>query len=193
MMYQDENCSGRIVLLQLFNEAVCHAEVIMWKYCPHYWPFVRGIYLSEVYSPLKGTLMQIFDYFFFFTVIWYDHMFLEVKISQNNIDKSCRLMISQQTASNYSDVSWASWYLKSMATWLYVNQLVQANDKENTQSLHYWPIVNGWQVDSPHKGPVMLKMFPCHAILMTERFFQGISSSWSDIKGGNSIHLFARH
>ena len=31
-----------------------HDDVTKWKHCPHYWPFVRGIYRSPVNSPHKG-------------------------------------------------------------------------------------------------------------------------------------------
>ena len=31
-----------------------HDDVIKWKHFPHYWPFVRGIHRSPVYSPHKG-------------------------------------------------------------------------------------------------------------------------------------------
>ena len=34
----------------------------------------------------------------------------------------------------------------------------------DTQYLYYWPFVRGihwWPVDSPHKGPVMQKTYPC--------------------------------
>ena len=31
-----------------------HEDVIKWKKCPRYWPFVRGIHRSPVNSPHKG-------------------------------------------------------------------------------------------------------------------------------------------
>ena len=31
-----------------------HDDVIKWKHCPRYWPFVRGIHLSPVNSPHGG-------------------------------------------------------------------------------------------------------------------------------------------
>ena len=33
---------------------VLHDDVIKWKHFPRYWPFVRGIHRSPVYSPHKG-------------------------------------------------------------------------------------------------------------------------------------------
>ena len=51
---------------------------------------------------------------------------------------------------------------------LFVQQLVLA---KNIESPHYWPFVRGshrWSVDSPHKGPVMRKTFPCHGVVKTK-------------------------
>ena len=47
--------------------------------------------------------------------------------------------------------------------------LTAPNRKENIKALHYWPFIRGilwWLIDSLHKGPVMLKMFPYHAVTM---------------------------
>ena len=43
------------------------------------------------------------------------------------------------------------------------------------QALHYRPFVSGfhrWPVESPHKGPVMRKVFPCHDIIMPGDYFE---------------------
>ena len=51
----------------------------------------------------------------------------------------------------------------------FFQQLSQANNKEITKDLYYWPFVmriHQWLVDSPHKGSVMWDMFPCHDIFM---------------------------
>ena len=66
---------------------------------------------------------------------------------------------------HYSDVIWASWRSKSSANWIFVQLLVQAIIKENIKAPHYWPFVWGIHrrtVDSPYKGPVMRKGYPCH-------------------------------
>ena len=47
---------------KLFQEQYTnHGDVTKWKYCPRYWPFVRGIHRWPVYSPhigqWRGTLM----------------------------------------------------------------------------------------------------------------------------------------
>ena len=41
-----------------------HDDVMTWKLCPHYWPFVRGIHQSLVDSSNKGPVMQTFGVFF---------------------------------------------------------------------------------------------------------------------------------
>ena len=72
------------------------------------------------------------------------------------------------TPDHYSDITRVSFHLKPLATWLFVQKLVQANNKENMRALHYWPFVWGIHqglVDSPHKWQVMQKAFPCHDII----------------------------
>ena len=41
-----------------------HNDVIKWQYLPRYWPFVRGIHRSPVYSPHKRPVTWSFDVFF---------------------------------------------------------------------------------------------------------------------------------
>ena len=51
---------------------------------------------------------------------------------------------------------------------MFVQQLVQANIKENTKASYYHPFVSGihWRpVDSPHKGSVKWKVCPWHDII----------------------------
>ena len=59
---------------------------------------------------------------------------------------------------HWGDVTWTSRPLKSLATQLFVQQLIEINNKEIITCLLYWPFVRGihWSpLDSPHKGPVM--------------------------------------
>ena len=39
-------------------------DVIKWKYFPRYWPYVRGIHGSPVYSTYKGQCRGSCDVFF---------------------------------------------------------------------------------------------------------------------------------
>ena len=57
--------------------------------------------------------------------------------------------------------------LRSSATILFVSQLIRDNTKENIKGSHQWPFVRGTHrvpVDSPHKGPVMWRSYPCHDV-----------------------------
>ena len=59
--------------------------------------------------------------------------------------------------------------------------LVQADNKENFIALHHCPFLtlnHQSSEDSPHKGTVMWKVFPCHNIIMTA------SNSAKGIKNG---------
>ena len=75
---------------------------------------------------------------------------------------------------DHSDIAWVSQPLKSMAFWLFVQQLVQYNNQQNIKILHYWPFVRGTHglspMDSPHKGPVISciiwRVFSCHDHIM---------------------------
>ena len=51
---------------------------------------------------------------------------------------------------------WTWWHLKSPASRLFTQVLIQAQIKENIR----------WPVNSPHKGPVMWKMFPFDDVIM---------------------------
>ena len=76
--------------------------------------------------------------------------------------------------SHYSDITWTSFHLNSRATELIVQQLVQAN-KKKIKALHYWPFareIHWWPMDSPHNGPVIWKLFWCHAAVMVGRMDQ---------------------
>ena len=84
---------------------------------------------------------------------------------------------------HHSDVAWAAWYLKSLATRLFVQQLYQANNIAQ----HYWSFVRGIHqqlVDSPHKGPVMQTAFPCHDDIM----FHHSTPTWADLANMRTIH-----
>ena len=62
------------------------------------------------------------------------------------------------------------WCLKSSVNWQFVQQLVQANNKANTNAPRYWPLVRGiyrWLVDDPHQVPVMQEVTLYHDIILT--------------------------
>ena len=63
----------------------------------------------------------------------------------------------------------ASWHLKSLATQLFVKQLVKINNKDNIKSPSYWLLVrctHQRSVDSQHKEPAMQEALSwCHVII----------------------------
>ena len=69
---------------------------------------------------------------------------------------------------HYSDVTWTPSCLNSPATYLFVQNLFQANIIELIKTPHYWSSVLGihWSpVDSPHKWPIMQKVLACYDII----------------------------
>ena len=90
--------------------------------------------------------------------------------------KQSSCMTAEQCG-HYSGITWTSWPLKSLATWLFAQKFDQANIKENIAVLHYWSFVRGihrWPVDSPQKGPVMRKTFSCHDLVMCDPHMDSI-------------------
>ena len=68
----------------------------------------------------------------------------------------------------YSNVKWPQRHLNWTAYKLLVQQFAQAI-KGNIKAPDHWPFVKGihqWLVESPHKGPLMRKVFPFHDFLM---------------------------
>ena len=63
---------------------------------------------------------------------------------------------------------WASWSLKSPATWRFFSTVFRKTPKESIKAPRYRPFVRGFQrlpVDSPHKGSVAGKAFPWHGVM----------------------------
>ena len=87
-----------------------------------------------------------------------------------------------------SDVTWASERFKSTTTRQFVQQIIQANIKENIKDPRYRTFVRRiqwWPVNSPHRGPVTWKPFPCYGVFMVARgkcvYFDSIASLLSHI------------
>ena len=58
--------------------------------------------------------------------------------------------VMSQYTKHYNDVTWASQCLKSLATWLFVEQLLKSDNKENVRAF-------------PLKESAIWKVFPCLA------------------------------
>ena len=88
----------------------------------------------------------------------------------------------RQHSDHQSDVTWASWRLKSPATRLSVQQLVQASNKEDIKVLPYhWSFV---VTDSPRKRPVMLKVSPLYDVIIPN-LRHTIAGNWRTL----TVHL----
>ena len=136
-----------------------HDDVIKWKHFPRYCPFVRGIHRSPVNSPHKGQWRGAlifslicawinawvnnreaghyrrhrapYDVIVIFSLqrysisskiyTWYRYALLEV----------CTITVTSQ---------WARWRLKLSGSWLFTQQVVQAQIKENIKTLRHWPL-----------------------------------------------------
>ena len=78
-------------------------------------------------------------------------------------------------------------FMKSSATVLFVQQLFQAHNNENSKAPYYWALLRGihqWLVDSPHKWPVILKLFSCdHGIMweMIRSVLLWVPSLWATL------------
>ena len=58
-------------------------------------------------------------------------------------DVTVMVQFTSNRSSAGTNITRASWHLKSPATWLFVWQLVQADNKGSTKEPHYWPWVTG--------------------------------------------------
>ena len=68
-------------------------------------------------------------------------------------------------ALNHNDVKWASRHLNGHTDRLFVHQFSQATFKSYT-SLSLYGGIHRWPEDSPTKGPLMQKSFPCHYVII---------------------------
>ena len=73
------------------------------------------------------------------------------KISTRTLHFRCRCT---NLDCHYNDVTLSSWRIKSSATRVFVQKLVNFDNKENNNTPYYW------QLDSSHKGPVTWTAFP---------------------------------
>ena len=109
--------------------------------------FVRGIHRWPVNSPHTGPVTR--------RMFPFDDVIMESCLPQ-----------AKPGFQPCSDVMRATWRLESSLPRLFVEQL-KVNMKISIRAPHYWPFVLGIHrrpVDSPHKGLMMLKVFPWHAI-----------------------------
>ena len=83
---------------------------------------------------------------------------------------------------HYSGITWASWHPKSLTTRLFVQQTINSN-KNNQCPASLESLSPQWQMDSPHKGPVMQKAFPCHNPIMFSGQYLSARPSFPGLRG----------
>ena len=150
-----------------------------WKRILHYWPFVRRIQIagnaehwfvfycwSEQALEEKVELKMIWDTMSFMRLhcnditiclqVAYKKIFTVDRENQKVISIKWRhicVTSSQMTANSGNG--------------LFVQQFIQAWNKQNFKVSRHWPFMRGilwWTLDFLHKGPVMWKAFQCHGI-----------------------------
>ena len=82
--------------------------------------------------------------------------------SRNSYD-ICEIFIFSITMTS----KWPRWRLKSPASPLFAQMMVQAQIKnQSSVSLAFVRGIHRWPVDSPHERPVTRKLFPFHDVIM---------------------------
>ena len=68
----------------------------------------------------------------------------------------------------------------SLAILLFVQHLVQSDNKHHTKVQHYQPFNSqiGSPIDAPHQGPLMKKVFPYHNLNMCPTHWEVVLESW---------------
>ena len=88
-----------------------------------------------------------------------------------SLEMSCTVDLRYSMVQHYSDITWASWHLKSTETRLFVQQLVQTHNKENIKALHYRlfgrgiPALRRESISGFSSQRAMWKIFPYHNVI----------------------------
>ena len=109
----------------------------------------------------QESVMQNFDKFDIFRWNkWFNknYWLVDLKLHNHTLDHH-----------HFSDTTWYQYCLKSLATWLFVQQLVRVNNNKNIKAPHHWFFARGIHlssVDAPHRRPVMQTAFICNDVIM---------------------------
>ena len=113
-----------------------HGDVTKWKHFPRYWPFVRGIHRSPVNSPHKGQWRGAL--MFSLICVWINGWVNNREAGDwRRYRAHCDVIV--MTVLEYCFVMLASWHSNTI----------------HITGMLWGEWVNGMQVESPHKGPVM--------------------------------------
>ena len=156
-----------------------HDDVIKWKHFPRYWPFVRGIHRSPVNSTHKGQWRGAL----MFTLIcaringWVNNIeagdlrrylpHYGVIVMPTVSGRISRIphpyphIVTMTSLEHYR--VWNHWQLDCL-----FKEFCSIWQQRKYQE-YFWSFVSGihrWTVDSPNKGPVMLKAFAFDNVLV---------------------------
>ena len=125
----------------------------------------------ELISPqMKWLGNNIYSLLCWKKTYWVSYKFQCDIVVWDFIKKTSSYWINFLVSNFITMTSWgAQWHLKSPASRLFVQLLIQGADERKHQSSASPAFVRGihrWLVNSPHKGPVMRKMFPFDDVIM---------------------------
>ena len=86
------------------------------------------------------------------------------------------------------------WYCITMMSRLFTQWFIQAHIKENIIAPRHWLFVWGihrWPLKSPHKGPVMGKLFPFDDVIMVWKICNHNANIWGPIYWQRSTQIRA--
>ena len=81
---------------------------------------------------------------------------------------------------HHTEVTWASWRLKSPARKLIIQQIPQANNNKNTKAPHCWSLIKViYRGGMPHRRPIIyiLRLSQCKPAALPERNFIVVSTT----------------
>ena len=97
-----------------------------------------------IYSKMQADSIAIIKQPFHMHILHYLCYFHHMKFC---ISKSWHLLIY------YNTMTWTSWHLKSMATWLFIQKSIQTDNRKC--QMYTWIAlcdgIHSWPMDSPHK------------------------------------------
>ena len=98
-----------------------HDNVMRWKHFLHYWPFVRE-FINAVPSQM-ASYAQL-QFFLNCQPKQATEETIKLPVILNMIHMYVTVMSLTCFTVYYNDITWASWDLKSLATWLFVQKFV---------------------------------------------------------------------
>ena len=118
-------------------------------------------YLQLIYSNIHKLVTDDLFTFPFLGVILYD--------LRENINVCTPIPSSHSACFITLTSQWSRWRLKSPASRLFTQSLIQAQIKENIKIPCHWPLCGEFTgpMNSSHKGPVTRKMFPFDDVIMS--------------------------